>query len=392
MPRGSGSTTTLQPDLFGAVDARAGTLSSESPSPLENGRGANSTPLADTAESSPAPGASPSPSGGVDANVLPPAPASTDVRREEPAPVLDDARRALARGMLLQRDRTRISVAFDRASIPHAFVKGALVDALFFDGRGEREACDVDVLVPRDREHDAWRALVDLGWARYVVATHPATNDASKERLFHRADGRAGYDVDLHVGLLNDPPFRDFAEAALARRRVYETSSGRIPGLCPEDMLVHIGGNVGGDWITAHGKLARDAALILDRFPVDLAAVAARARRASCDGALWAVLELARDRHAARVPAWLSAELAPSGPRRAGLARLLKTADVPAQTWRRIVEIDWPLSQRPLYPIEAAARWALLRRADRSRTGGTTPQRDVVRVDLPRATTDREAP
>ncbi len=273
--------------------------------------------------------------------------------------------------MLLQHDRARIGSAFDAAHIAHAFLKGALIDAVFFDGRGVREVADIDVLIHRADDVLAWRAMVGAGYHRFVPASSSATDDAAKERLHRREDGRPGFDVDLHLGLINEPPFHDFAVDALRRRVVYATSVGAIPGLCPEDMLVHMGGNVGGDWLGAHAKLAGDTALLLGRFSIDLATVASRARRAGCDVALWALLRVAAERHGARVPAWLLAELAPTSMlRRRAVERVLAGSVQARSQAERLVRIDWPLCGRPLWPIEKTARWASLRVQDRWLTRG----------------------
>lgn len=269
-----------------------------------------------------------------------------------------------AKLVVLQDTRERLGRSLERRGVAHLFLKGVLHDPAFYGGRGMRSATDIDVLIDGDGYRAAASALAELGYERLLFPAHLATELASKERQF-RSPTRPR--VDLHVGLLNAPPFRDFAPQALARRVLWQTSCGSIPGLTSEDVLVHMAGNLGQDRFTGRLPLFVDTAALLMMRRVNATVVVERARRAGCGGALWALLEAVRARFGVALsPTAAVTSLTPSRPMRAVLARLAGVRRPPPRVGPRLslLAYDWPLSARTAWPLEATTRWALLRTRD----------------------------
>ena len=107
---------------------------------------------------------------------------------------------AVRRALLLEHDRVLIREAFAAQGIEMLFFKGALCDPLWWGGQGMRGATDIDVLIPRSSEDAATSILINIGYERRRIRTHPATEDAAKERLFHHPDSQSRFPVDLHLG------------------------------------------------------------------------------------------------------------------------------------------------------------------------------------------------
>jgi hypothetical protein len=98
------------------------------------------------------------------------------------------AKRAIRRALILEHDRALISDAFADQGIDTLFFKGALSDSLWWGAQGIRGATDIDVLIPRSAENGAASILINMGYERRRTPTHPATEDAAKEKLFHHPD------------------------------------------------------------------------------------------------------------------------------------------------------------------------------------------------------------
>lgn len=294
------------------------------------------------------------------------------------------AKRALRRALILEHDRVTISNALSAQHIDHLFFKGSLSDPLWWGGRGMRGATDVDILVPRSAEDSAARALISLGYERKQILTHLATEDASKERLFHHSDFQAHFPVDLHLGLLNEPPYCDPADQVFRRAVVYETAAGAIRGPSYEDMMLLAAGNLGQSCFAERYKLAVDAACLLLREKLDLNIVASRAAQWGVTIPLWGLLRLVEERLHVPAPAWFLDRLAPFRPIRRVVERV---AGVRRAPWHPegtggLVLAGWPLTGRPFWPLEATWRWARLRIADRVRSHNAlkpTPTENLFR-------------
>jgi hypothetical protein len=273
---------------------------------------------------------------------------------------------ALRRALLLERNREEIARSLSARGVQHLFLKAALCDSLWWEGQGLRGGTDIDVLIPRTAETAASDVLRAMGYRRKLVQSHLATAESMKERMFIHGDTQR-FAVDLHVGLLNEPPFRDSAVEVLARGRTYETAAGSIAGPSLEDMLVHAGGNLGQEGFAARLKLALDAACLIHKESLDCVAVARRADACGVRIPLWGLLRLVQERlwipvpeslmRSLGVPRWLQ----PLITRRAGVhARPAQ----PASALAGLLLVDWPLSGRLFWPFAATCRWARLRAAD----------------------------
>lgn len=282
-----------------------------------------------------------------------------------------DARtkQALRRALLLEHDRIAIGKALAAKGVEHLFLKGALSDALWWGGQGMRGASDVDILISRSAEAETAHALIELGYERTVVATHLATEDASKERLFHHSDPRSHFPVDLHLGLLNDPPYFDPAVQVFQRAVAYETPTGVIYGPSREDMLLLAAGNLGQSCFPERYKLVVDAACLLMRDKPDLEIVAARAAQWGVATPLWGLLRLVEERLSVEVPGWLVERLAPLHPIRSFVERVAGVKKAPWHPGSGIKQVlaGWPLSGHPFWPLIATWQWARLRIADKVR-------------------------
>jgi hypothetical protein len=279
--------------------------------------------------------------------------------------------KALIRALILDHDRAAIGNAFLARGIEHLFFKGALSDALWWGGRGMRGASDIDVLVLRSAENEATHALLNLGYERHWIPTHLATEDASKERLFHHHDSKSHFPVDLHIGLLNEPPYRDCADQVLQRAIVYETAVGPIRGPCLEDMLVFAGGNLGQSCFAERYKLVVDAACLMLHEKLDLHIVASRADQCHITVPLWGLMRLIETRLQIPVPDWFLDRLTPRLPIKGIVERVAGVHNIPwhPKSSSGIVFASWPLSGCLFWPLIAASRWAMLRIADWNRFG-----------------------
>ncbi len=276
--------------------------------------------------------------------------------------------RSLRRALILEHDRISVSGALEAHGIDHLFLKGALSDPLWWGGQGMRGASDIDILIGRAAEEESALILRDLGYERKRSLTHPATEDASKERLFQHGDIRSHFPVDLHIGLLNDPPYFDPADEVFERAVVYETSVGRMRGPSREDMLLLGAGNLGQSSFAERGKLVVDAACLLSREKPDLEVVASRAAQWRVTAPLWGLLRLVEVRLHVPVPDWLLDRLAPMRPLKAIIERVVGVHRSP---WHpeggiKLILAGWPLTGYVFWPLIASWHWARLRISDRA--------------------------
>jgi hypothetical protein len=290
--------------------------------------------------------------------------------------------RALRRALLLECDRLALSRAFHEHGIRHVYMKGAFSDALWWGGQGLRGATDLDVLIDPRTAAAATHILHGLGYQRKVVPSHLATQDAMKESSFASCEpGR--FPIDLHFGLLNDPPFRDPGAEVLARAMPYQTAAGEIFGLSREDMLVHTGGNLGQKGFMERLKLTLDAACLLLKEPLDTDLVVRRAESWGVSIPLWGLLRLVQERLAVPVPQALLDRVAPPRPLRRWVMHVAGVHHVTRRPYRSglaLLLVDWPLSGRIGWPAQATCRWARLRIADCRRR---QRHREPVRATYP---------
>lgn len=282
-------------------------------------------------------------------------------------------KQSLRRAVILEHDRNSLSQSLMSKGIEHLFFKGVLSDPLWWGGQGMRGASDIDLLVPRSTENECALILKGLGYELRQAPTHLATEDASKERLYHHNDFQSHFPVDLHLGLLNDPPYIDPADEVFQRAIVYETASGAIRGPCREDMLLLAAGNLGQSCFPERYKLVVDAACLLSRETLDLDIIASRACQWGITAPLWGLLRLIEERLHMQVPPRLLDRLAPFRPLRGVIERVAGVRRSPWHPGSGIKHIlaSWPLSGRIFWPMTATWNWARLRIADRERSRHT---------------------
>jgi hypothetical protein len=277
----------------------------------------------------------------------------------------------LGGALQLERERAQLTSALEARGVDVLVLKGALHDPLLYGARGERGATDLDLLVRRAQEPDASAVLREARYARVRFETHLASDDASKERMWARPDAAGRRVVDLHVGLLNAPPFTVDEDALFSRAVTHDTPLGPIRGLHVDDLVAHLAGNLGQDRFRARLPLAVDAAAALGQLPVDLDEVVARARAWGCGWALWALLRLVDARFDVPIPDEILRAVAPPRALRPVLERIagVRAPPPPARTrgLRPIVTREWPLSGQRAWPVRASARWARLRALDVAR-------------------------
>jgi hypothetical protein len=278
--------------------------------------------------------------------------------------------RSLRRALLLEHDRMSVSRALTSMGVDHLFFKGALSDPIWWGGRGMRGASDLDVLVTPSAEEESILALKGLGYRRVRTSTHLATEDASKERLFYHADLRSHFPVDLHLGLLNSPPYRDPTDQVFQRAFIYEAATGTIRGPSREDLLLLAAGNLGQSCFPERYKLAVDTACLLTREKLNLEMVLDRAAQWHVSMPLWGLLRLVQERLNIPLPERFLDEIAPVHLLRRIIERVAGVRSSPWHPGRGIKHVlaSWPLSGRTFWPIIATWQWACLRLADHARS------------------------
>ncbi|MFL6193510.1 MAG: nucleotidyltransferase family protein [Thermoanaerobaculia bacterium] len=75
-----------------------------------------------------------------------------------------DRTAAAAAGLRLEAAARRVAEMAAALDVPLAFLKFVALEMAGVLAAGSRDACDVDVLVPRERAEDLWRALLGAGW------------------------------------------------------------------------------------------------------------------------------------------------------------------------------------------------------------------------------------
>ena len=281
--------------------------------------------------------------------------------------------RALARALLLQSARQRVSSILDEARIPHLYLKGVLSDALYWGARGARGTSDLDLLVPRDRSQDAVVALAEIGVQEARYPRHRASIECGNARNLRWRTPAADVAIDVHAWLLSEPPFVDPSSEVLSEARTYETAGGAIRGPSPEHALLYLAGNLGSDGFSGRLKLALDAACLLLSGDVDVDRVRTGVRRWGCSAALWALLALVEARLGVVAPRGLLEQLQPGWARGAFLRRVVgvKRAPLPGLG----APVRAACAETPARALASLASFGVLRSVD---VAGRLPLLDGV--------------
>jgi len=213
---------------------------------------------------------------------------------------VDDERRAFAReraiaSLVFEQRRRRLSTMLNDHGIRHAYFKGALMDALFWRGSGLRGSTDIDVLVAQRDLAAVTMLLEQEGGERIFIEDRQASLAASHARVFHWYSGGADIDVDVHVSMLDAPPFVDPASEILTAATHHQTHQGLLPGFSLDDALAWTGGKLVAGGFLDRMKLAVDAWSLL-ALGADLGAALERARRWRAEKGLALLLALVEKR------------------------------------------------------------------------------------------------
>lgn len=189
-------------------------------------------------------------------------------------------------------ERERVSGRLRAAGIDPVLLKGAALRSAYYDAPEEREAADLDLLVPADAWSAAYEAFVAAGYApldAHVIASYRA-------RHFHlRLEHALGGIVEVHWALAEpDAPYRLDAEA-VRRDAVRVERRGRPAARMPraEHLLLHVAAQSAHDGFAIFSRLV-DADRIIARSPsLDWAFLLDAARRGGLETAVSLTLELA---------------------------------------------------------------------------------------------------
>lgn len=182
-----------------------------------------------------------------------------------------------------------IAVAFERARLPMAPLKGVLLIHAYGRDPFDRSLSDVDVLVPPDRFEEASQLVSQLGW-RFAKEER-----GGRQRLFLPGDG--GLSLDLHAQLFPQGVFRLSTEDALDRARV-EPAVFCAPVLVlhPLDVWAHLIGHAALTFLFEHRTHhLQDLAFLAKRESLSAEALAHHLKRAGMDAAARYVLALSAD-------------------------------------------------------------------------------------------------
>jgi hypothetical protein len=178
---------------------------------------------------------------------------------------------ALARQVVMSRDRATLLRGLDDAQIPAIVLKGAYLGETVYPHPALRPMSDIDVLVRHGDRLRVDEVLRGLGYRRGTDAHSWGFDLAYDAATFY--DGPGGARVDVHWRLLNDPRFgwrRAEAEAVWDRAVPVRLAGAPALALCPEDLVLALAAH-----LAVHHGLSGllwywDLRLVLDRWSATL--------------------------------------------------------------------------------------------------------------------------
>ena len=273
------------------------------------------------------------------------------------------------RSLWIQSGRDRVQKALEADGIFPVWLKGAVGDALFWKGQGLRGTTDLDILIAPDEVERADAVLMRLGYRYAPESGHAVSETFKPERLYLAQNRNRDVDVDLHMGVLKSPPYIECAPELRGRARHYETAFGSILALSKEDMLAHAAGNLAGSKFVGRLKLLLDAATLICEPELDLDEVVERVSRWGCAWALWGLFRLCEVRFGLPIEERHVQAVAPRTLAQRTLVEAVVGVwgrpRVPQSGLGRLTLVEWPLLERPLWPLEAGTRHVAHRVADR---------------------------
>lgn len=184
-------------------------------------------------------------------------------------------------GMMEARLR-KLSAAFQSAGIPCLPLKGAALASTVYRGFQDRPMGDLDLLIPRDRAHEAVEVALASGWSR--VEGIPGENFFGEHQHLPplRDDKQMGIGLDLHLHVVpaHAPfhlPVEEIWASAVPAAEVAAAGAGGNPGPPPTQvpspavLLLHACIHFAWSHTLAAGgwKALRDVTLLLRSSALD---------------------------------------------------------------------------------------------------------------------------
>lgn len=222
---------------------------------------------------------------------------------------LDQRRRVVARRHLMAATALRsILEEFDSAEISWLVMKGPVLTSSFYDGPGDREYGDLDLLVSAVDLAQAVRLLEKLGFT-HQIQNWPLAEWFMASEFVMRS---SLVDVDLHWHLIYADVERERFEVdpleLLGRARHVDVAGMPVPSFEPADMLLHLAFHAARSG--AHRLIwLKDIERCLTIAGPDVRTVVDRARRFGCGPSVAIALDRAR-LVGAQVPEEVLVELA----------------------------------------------------------------------------------
>lgn len=276
----------------------------------------------------------------------------------------------LGQSLRIAAQRRALEAAGRAVGTPVVFLKAAWADPVLHGGRGLRVGSDLDVLVHPSAFHAFAERLVLDGYRTRAAPGYPVTHGFDREWTL-RPPREKDLDVDLHRGLTMAAWFRVDAASMVARSIPWDSPDGPVRSLDPEDQVLFCAAHYASHVYVLGPAHLTDVEAMLACRRVDWETVRRRAGESALSLATELLLDVLRARgHAipeARLPwssrAWQTL-------RRRTVATWLDagtafTRREPFEPRReQLLHLPW-LSDDPLALARFAARYALLRSADR---------------------------
>lgn len=207
-------------------------------------------------------------------------------------------------------------------------LKGPQVQALLYNGKTERDYCDLDILVRPEQYLLAVRLLLQSG--AQLLPINPkrlASRDADYQLQLRSPQGIL---VELHRALADTGQFRSDVDGFFRRSEEFAFGELKCRGLGTEDMLLHLCLHLGKrHFMTCDRKHLHDIALLVERRPVDWGVFLERARCAGCRTISYYSLMAARVQERVELHASVLAGLKPGPLRRRLLERFIDPVAFP---------------------------------------------------------------
>jgi len=213
-------------------------------------------------------------------------------------------------------------------------MKGAFTELVLHGGVGHRGFSDVDLLVDPDGARGMHAALLAAGFTRVGLPDRTASVEDAFEWTYLTPLPQRLL-VDLHRAPCEPDYVRVDVNAWLRRAERVATDQGERPGLCPEDLLLHLALHAASHAFELNLRTFLDGALLLHQRRVDLDAVVQQARACGAAVPLWLMLNVLAELFCAPVPDAVMRAVAPGRIRQ----RYLR-AHIPWRTGRLAVHGD----------------------------------------------------